>query len=48
MIIIPKSIRDVIYRWVGSNRYVWFGRKESCRMPTAAEKERFLSLDYPL
>jgi predicted DCC family thiol-disulfide oxidoreductase YuxK len=48
MIIVPKGIRDVIYRWIGSNRYAWFGRKETCRMPTAAEKARFLSLDHPL
>ena len=48
LIIIPTSIRDVIYRWVGGNRYAWFGRKESCRIPTPSEKERFLSLDYPL
>ena len=48
MILVPKGIRDVIYRWIGSNRYAWFGRKETCRMPTAAEKARFLSLDHPL
>ncbi|MCM0042283.1 MAG: thiol-disulfide oxidoreductase DCC family protein [Algoriphagus sp.] len=48
LIIVPKGIRDVIYRWIGSNRYAWFGRKETCRMPSAAEKARFLSLDHPL
>ena len=48
MIIVPKGIRDVIYRWIGTNRYAWFGRKEICRIPTPAEKARFLSLNHPL
>lgn len=47
-ILIPKPIRDWIYLRIGKNRYVWFGRRNSCRMPTAAEKSRFLTLDHPL
>ena len=48
LIFIPKSIRDGIYQWIGRNRYAWFGRKETCRMPTPSEKKRFLSGDHPL
>jgi predicted DCC family thiol-disulfide oxidoreductase YuxK len=48
LIILPKGIRDTIYQWIGANRYAWFGRRESCRMPTPSERERFLPLDYPL
>ena len=28
--IIPKIIRDLVYRFVANNRYRVFGRKESC------------------
>jgi predicted DCC family thiol-disulfide oxidoreductase YuxK len=48
LIILPKGIRDSIYQWIGANRYAWFGRRESCRMPTPSERARFLPLDYPL
>ena len=40
--IIPATIRDVIYNWIAKNRYRWFGREESCRVPTPKLKERFL------
>jgi predicted DCC family thiol-disulfide oxidoreductase YuxK len=48
LIILPKGFRDSIYQWIGANRYAWFGRRESCRMPTPSERARFLPLDYPL
>lgn len=41
--LIPKQIRDKIYDWVASNRYRWFGERESCWMPTPELKARFLS-----
>jgi predicted DCC family thiol-disulfide oxidoreductase YuxK len=41
--IIPKQLRDFGYRAVARNRYKWFGHKETCLMPTAALKARFLS-----
>ncbi len=40
--IIPKGIRNAIYDWVARNRYRWFGRKESCMIPTPDLKSRFL------
>ena len=36
--VVPKSIRDAAYSYVAKNRLTWFGKKETCRMPT--EKER--------
>ena len=39
---IPKIIRDKIYKWVAKNRYRWFGKRETCRVPTPEEKEFFL------
>jgi predicted DCC family thiol-disulfide oxidoreductase YuxK len=42
-IIVPRPLRDLVYRWVARNRYRWFGREESCRMPTAELRARFLA-----
>ena len=28
--VIPKSMRDKIYRYIARNRYRWFGRKPTC------------------
>ncbi len=42
LIIIPKFIRDFIYNIVARNRYKWFGKKESCMIPTPELRERFL------
>src|SRR5512132_3375864 len=39
---IPRGVRTPAYRVLARNRYRWFGKKEVCRIPTAAEKSRFL------
>lgn len=45
--IIPTFLRDPIYNWIAKNRYSWFGKQDSCRVPTANERRKFLSnLDY--
>ena len=33
--IVPRSLRDPIYRWVARNRYRLFGRRETCWVPRA-------------
>ena len=43
LIFLPVVLRDSIYNWIGSNRYRWFGKKSTCRLPTPAEKAKFLS-----
>jgi predicted DCC family thiol-disulfide oxidoreductase YuxK len=40
--LIPRPIRDVGYQLVASLRYRLFGKKETCRLPTPQERERFL------
>lgn len=42
LFLIPRPIRDIVYDFVARHRYRWFGKKETCRMPTPAERERFL------
>lgn len=39
---LPKVLRDRLYEFVAANRYKWFGRKDSCMIPTADLRERFL------
>lgn len=42
LIVLPKPLRDGIYRWVASNRYRWFGKKDHCMVPTPQLKKRFV------
>ncbi len=41
--VVPKFIRDAVYSFISKNRYRWFGKKESCWIPTPDLKNRFLS-----
>jgi predicted DCC family thiol-disulfide oxidoreductase YuxK len=43
LFVVPRPIRDFIYSYVARNRYRWFGRKESCRLPTPEERSLFIS-----
>lgn len=40
--VIPKTIRDVVYRFIAKNRYAWFGKKDSCMIPSPEIRNRFL------
>jgi predicted DCC family thiol-disulfide oxidoreductase YuxK len=40
--LIPRPVRNWGYDIVARRRYRWFGQKETCRLPTADERERFL------
>ena len=42
-IIVPPFIRNAVYNHIAKNRYKWFGKKDSCMIPTAALKSRFLN-----
>lgn len=42
LMIIPKFIRNVVYDLVAKNRYKWFGRRDTCMMPTPEVKARFI------
>lgn len=41
-LLIPTGIRDFIYNIISKNRYKWFGKKESCMIPTPELKAKFL------
>jgi predicted DCC family thiol-disulfide oxidoreductase YuxK len=40
--IIPRILRDALYRWIARRRYFFFGKAESCMVATEEMKERFL------
>ncbi len=41
-IVVPRFVRDRVYRFVARRRYRWFGRSESCLLPTPDMRSRFL------
>ena len=41
-IVVPAPIRNVVYRFIARNRYRWFGKMDSCRIPTPDLKARFI------
>jgi predicted DCC family thiol-disulfide oxidoreductase YuxK len=40
--VLPRFLRDAIYRFIARNRYRWFGKMESCMIPTPEIRARFL------
>ncbi len=40
---IPRPLRDAVYRWVARHRYAWFGTSAACRIPTPELAHRFLT-----
>lgn len=40
--IIPRFIRDPIYRWIARNRYRMFGKRASCWIAPPEFKDRIL------
>jgi len=40
--IFPKGLRNFIYDYIAKNRYKWFGKKESCMIPTPKLLIKFL------
>ena len=42
-IIVPSFIRNAVYNVIAKNRYKWFGKQETCMLPTADLQSRFLN-----
>ncbi len=40
--LVPRPLRDALYRLVARNRYRWFGRVEACTLLTPAQLARLL------
>jgi predicted DCC family thiol-disulfide oxidoreductase YuxK len=41
--VIPAGVRDWLYDIIARHRYRWFGRTETCRMPTPELQARFVT-----
>lgn len=42
LMIVPAFIRNFVYDIIARNRYAWFGKRDTCRMPTLEEQKKFL------
>ena len=40
--LVPRPVRDAIYRWAARNRYRVFGRRDMCWVPTREQAARIL------
>ena len=40
--VVPRFLRDAAYNLVARNRYQWFGKHASCRLPSPEERGLFL------
>jgi predicted DCC family thiol-disulfide oxidoreductase YuxK len=40
--IVPRPLRDICYRFVVRHRYQWFGRTDTCQVPSAHVGSRFI------
>ena len=43
LLIFPEVLRNFVYDYIAKNRYKWFGKKESCMLPTPELKNKFFN-----
>jgi predicted DCC family thiol-disulfide oxidoreductase YuxK len=41
-LVVPRPLRDLVYDAVAERRYLWFGTRDTCRVPTPELEARFL------
>lgn len=41
-LVVPRPLRDAVYRFVARNRYRWFGKEEVCLLPRPEWRDRFI------
>ena len=46
LLIVPRPLRDAVYRLIARNRYRWFGKQDACRLPTPDLRARFLEYNF--
>lgn len=40
--LLPRRWRNSMYFWIARNRFRWFGKRNSCYLPSEAESDRFV------
>ncbi|MDB5227196.1 MAG: thiol-disulfide oxidoreductase [Bacteroidota bacterium] len=43
-LIVPASVRNFFYDIIAKNRYKWFGKKDSCMIPSPEIRDRFIDV----
>lgn len=43
--LLPKGFRDRLYNYIAGHRYKWYGKKESCMIPTPELRNRFMDAE---
>ena len=44
LVLVPRILRDPVYDVIARNRIRWFGRLDSCLVPTPQTRDRFIDL----
>ena len=42
--VVPRAVRDLVYRFVATNRYRVFGKYDTCMLPDPDQRSRFLDV----
>jgi predicted DCC family thiol-disulfide oxidoreductase YuxK len=42
--VVPRALRDVVYRLIATNRYRMFGKYDACMLPDPNHRSRFLDI----
>jgi len=42
--VIPRPLRDLVYKFVATNRYRVFGKFDTCMLPDPSQRSRFLDI----
>jgi predicted DCC family thiol-disulfide oxidoreductase YuxK len=43
LVVVPRPLRDLVYRLIAASRYRLFGKKDACWLPSPALRARFLA-----
>lgn len=43
LLLVPRFIRDAAYDLIARNRYRWFGKKDSCMVPSPSIRAKFIA-----
>jgi predicted DCC family thiol-disulfide oxidoreductase YuxK len=41
-LVVPAVLRDLVYDFIARHRYQWFGKFDSCKIPSSEQKSRFI------
>ena len=41
LLVLPRKVRDPLYKFIANNRYKWFKKRSSCLVPTPDIRKRF-------